>query len=395
MELIRALYHLVIAVIAVLVYRYPARNLTVVAVTGTSGKTTTAHLIYWILKKAGKKVSLISSVEANIAGKSYDTGFHVTTPTPFSLQRFLRKSADNGDKFVVIEASSHGIAQKRMIGTNIRVAVLTNIAHEHLDYHKTFNAYAMAKLSIIVNAKVAVVNKDDLSYKLINKIKTGSSVFLTYSLTDKEADFTTQLFSIKSKNLPGDFNQENILAAAGSATIFGVKQKTIIEAVKSFKGINGRFEQIPNKRGFTIIVDFAHKPNALEAFLKTVREMTDKRVIIMFGSAGERDLGKRAMMGAIAEKYADLSVLTAEDPRSENVNDIIEQIMSGVPKNKKDKFIKIPDRAEAIDTIINKIAQKGDIIGFLGKSHEKSMCYGAKELPWSEHEQISKALERK
>lgn len=395
MERILALYHKIIALIAVVIYGYPARSLKVIAVTGTSGKTTTAHLIYWILHKVGKKVSLISSVEAIISGKSFDTGFHVTTPSSFAMQKFLRKSVNSGDKYIVIEASSHGIAQGRMIGTNILVGLLTNIAHEHLDYHKTFQSYANAKLSIITNSKIGIVNRDDSSYAIVKDQKNRKCQLLTYSLSKKEADYTLKSLQVKSKFLPGDFNKQNMLAAASVVTVLGVSNDQTLNAIELFRGVTGRFEEISNKKGLKIIVDFAHKPNALAEFLKTVRKMTKKRIIVMFGSAGERDRGKRSMMGEIAAKYVDIGVLTAEDPRGEDVNDIIEQIFSGIPDNKRNKFIKIPSRSEAIDTIINKIAKPGDTVAFLGKSHEKSMCYGSEEYPWSEHEQIYKALARK
>lgn len=404
MEHIEALYHLVSAIIAVLFYGYPAGKLTVIAVTGTSGKTTTAHLIYSILKKAKKKVALISSVKAVIGGKDYDTGFHVTTPTAFAMQKFLKKAVDSGDTHIVIEASSHGIAQYRMLGTNVYIGVLTNIAHEHLDWHKTFENYAKAKLSLIAKSKMAVVNKDDQSWQMLSQFKPLSASIITYSLNDKTADFTLNNLPCTTR-LPGDYNQQNVLAAGSCGVVLGIDKKIIKKSLASFEGIIGRFEEIENNRSFRIIVDFAHKPNALEALLKTLKRETHERIVVVFGSAGERDVKKRFMMGEIAGKYADISVLTAEDPRREDVNRIIEQISRGLRKtgvseyapNKKTNkfFVRIPDRSDAINYAINKIAQKGDIVAFLGKSHEKSMCYGKTEYPWNEHEAIHKALERK
>lgn len=393
MEHIKALYHFIIAIIAVIIYGCPAGKLTVIAVTGTSGKTTTSHLIYSILKVAGKKVALISSVEAIIGGKTLDTGFHVTTPTSFSLQHFLKQAVNKNDEYVVIEASSHGIAQYRMLGTNIKIAVLTNISHEHLDWHKTFEAYANAKLSLIANTLVSIVNRDDSSFKLVEKIKKKKGIILSYSLKNNEADFTTQN-TVSQINLPGDYNRQNAIAAAAACQLLGIDDKIIKKAFDLFKGVQGRFEEIKNNRGFRIIIDFAHKPNAFEALLKTLNDQKKKRLIVMFGCAGERDKAKRPMMGQIASKYAELLVLTAEDPRSEDVNDIIEEIAKGTLGSKAE-VIRIPDRKEAIDKVINTLAKKGDIVAFLGKGHEKSMCYGNTEYPWSEHDQINKALARK
>lgn len=415
MEHIKALYHLIIALLAVLIYRYPASKLKVIAVTGTSGKTTTSHLIYWILKSSGFKVSLISSVSAYIGNKEYDTGFHVTTPSPFDMQRFLRKSVESGDKIAVIEASSHGLAQFRMLGTNIAIGVLTNIAHEHLDFHKTIESYQEAKVSLLKKSRVSLVNRDDDSYKLLSKNQPLPTHIVTFGI-DNKSDFSPKNLPIKS-TLPGRYNEYNVLAAGGVSTLMGIKNYKIRKALLSFDGVKGRFEKVKNNRGITIIVDFAHKPNALESFLQTLKtEFKDNRIIIMFGSAGERDREKRAMMGEIAAKYADVSILTAEDPRTEDVNDIIEQIAKGclkagaieksklksLPAGKAGQnskvnmkyFIRIPDRSEAIDYTINKIGQKGDIIAFLGKGHEKSMCYGKKEYPYDEYEEIHKALDK-
>lgn len=407
MELAKALYHYIIALIAVLIYGYPARELTVIAVTGTSGKTTTSHLIYSVLKKSGRKAALISSVTAIIGGKVSDTGFHVTTPSPFALQKFLKTAVSKGDKYVVIEASSHGIAQYRMLGTNVKIAVLTNIAHEHLDWHGTFEAYAQAKLSLIQKAEISIVNKDDASYKLVENLDKKDSVLLTYSLTDSSADFIPKN-TVSFVALPGEYNRQNAIAASSVCQLLGVELEDIEEAFNSFEGVQGRFEEIKNKRGFRIIIDFAHKPNAFEALFKTLSEEKSrrygrdpdsktsgkKRLIAMFGSAGERDKGKRSMMGNIASKYADICVLTAEDPRSEDVNNIINEIAKGT-KGGNAQVLRIPDRALAIDTVINKLAKKGDIVTFLGKGHEKSMCFGSKEYPWSEHEQINKALAKR
>ncbi len=400
MEQIKALYHYIIACLAVVLYRYPAHNLTVIAVTGTSGKTTTSHLIFHMLKQAGYNAALISSVEAIINGKSYETGFHVTTPNPLSLQRFLRLAVNTGSKYVVLEASSHGIAQSRLIGCNIAIGVITNIAHEHLDWHKTFDSYAKAKLQLLKLSKIGLINHDDNAYTLLKNNLGSTKHIYTFSFSNNnKADFT-RLNSPYKVSLKGDYNQENALAAASVAKILNLSTSTIKNALTSFPGVIGRFEEVPNSRGLDIIVDFAHKPNAFEALLKTLKKSVKKRIIIMFGAAGERDIQKRQIMGKIAAKYADIIILTAEDPRSEKADDIIELIAKGCAKagakegvnSNYPYFIRIPDRKEAIDYTINIAAKKGDTVAFLGKSHEKTMAIGAVEYPWNEHEQINKSL---
>ncbi len=404
MELIRALtalYHFNLALLANFLYGYPARKLKVIAVTGTSGKTTTSHLIYSILKKAGKKVALISSVNIIVGGREQQTDLHVTTPNALNMQKILSQAVKCGDDYIVIEASSHGIAQFRMLGTNVYLAILTNIAHEHLDWHKTFASYAETKLSLIKKANIAIVNREDQSYQMFLKSKKVKAKIFTYALKDQKADFHYGDFSFKLK-LPGDYNKQNALAAAATAYVLGINKNVIKKALLTFEGVKGRFDEVKNKRGFKIIVDFAHKPNALEAFLKTLKKTPHNRIIAVFGSAGLRDVEKRPMLGEIAAKYADISIITAEDPRTEDVNKIIDQIAEGFLKqgvreyknNQKEKkfFVRIPDRAEAIDYAINKVGQKGDIIALLGKSHERSMCYGKKEYPWNEYEVIYRAL---
>ncbi|MCL5072639.1 MAG: hypothetical protein M1308_17365, partial [Actinobacteria bacterium] len=228
---------------------------------------------------------------------------------------------------------------------------------------------------------------------------------ITYSI-ETDADFSSNDLP-QNTILPGAYNRQNMLAAYAVSEILQIDRKVSSKTISEFQGLRGRFEYVENNRGFKIIVDFAHKPNAFDAVLDTMRLMNKQgRLIIMFGSAGERDKLKRPMMGEIAGAKADISVITAEDPRSEDVNDINESISKGLIKSGAKEFkktvyefdnnkyfIRIPDRKEAIDTIINKIAQPGDIIAFLGKSHEKSMCYGKKEYPWNEFEEIKKALD--
>lgn len=404
-EVVNYLYHLPIAFLASLWYRYPAKDLIVIGVTGTSGKTTTAHLIYEILKATNLTVSLISTIKAVIGDKEYDTGFHVTNPEPFFLQKLLRQAKEASSKYVVLEMTSHGLSQFRNLGANLYIGIITNISHEHLDYHKTMKNYVLAKSKILTGVKYSILNKDDKNFRVLKNLSSGRLVSFGIK---KRADFTPKTFPFSTK-LFGEYNKYNCLAAVAAAKMLGVDDEVIRIALKRFSGIPGRMEELKLGQKFRIFIDFAHKPNALENVLLTAKHMAKNRVIVVFGSAGLRDRTKRPIMGEIAGRLADITVLTAEDPRTENVNTIINQIAKGAKKvgtielrSKRKKtlikdnhyFIRIPDRHEAIFWTIRKLAQKGDLLLFCGKGHEQSMCYGKTEYPWNEKEEIIKALDK-
>lgn len=400
--------HTIAAWFAVCAFRFPGRSMTVIGVTGTDGKTTTTHCIYHILKSCGKKVSMVSSVEAIIDGVRYDTGFHVTTPGAWSLQRFMRKARNAGSEYFVVEVTSHALDQGRTIGASVDIAVITNISHEHLDYHGTLHKYWSAKARLLRQAAINILNLDDPNVEFLQKRAKGKIV--TFSL-DKDADVTGKTVRLKPKIL-GAFNLSNCLAAAAVGLQVGIDVRCIEDAIASFDGIPGRMEEVKTKRAFRVIVDFAHKPNALKHALISARQLADNRVIVVFGCAGLRDRLKRPMMGEIAAELADHSVLTAEDPRTEDVRNIIDQIAQGCLKNgakegkksdtrliekiKKEKrasyFWRVPDRQEAINFAIRKLASDGDVVMLLGKGHEQSMCWGKTEYPWDEKQAARKAL---
>lgn len=399
------LNHLFLAFIACLRFGFPARKMTVIGITGTDGKTTTSHLIYHILKTAGKKVSLISTVEAFINGKRYDTGFHVTTPSPWQLQQFMREAVRGGSEYFVLEVTSHALDQHRVFGASIDIGLINNISHEHIDYHKTLEHYRNAKAKILSGVKYSVLNKEDDNYDILKNTADGKLV--TFAC-QKEADYTEAKLKIKPRIL-GKFNLANCIAAAAVTSILNIDKAIIAEAIASFTGIPGRMEEVTTKKEFKIFIDFAHKPNALEQALYTAREQTKHKLIVVFGCAGLRDRLKRPMMGEISGKLADYTILTAEDPRSEDVRDIINEIAQGQLKEKvkeadKNKFSdsilskkqkyfwRIPDRQEAINFVVRKLARKGDLVLVCGKGHEKSMCYGKIEYPWDEKQAIEKAL---
>jgi UDP-N-acetylmuramoyl-L-alanyl-D-glutamate--2,6-diaminopimelate ligase len=334
-------------------YGNPSRKLKVIGITGTKGKTTTAHIIYHILTTAGKKVGLISSIVAKIGDKETDTGFHVTSPDVISLHKFLKQMVDAGCEYAVIEVSSHGIDQKRIAGINFDIGVLTNIAPEHLDYHKTFEEYKRVKMSFINSCK----------YKVFAPLDTDLDI------------------------LPGKFNNLNTEAAIKAVEFLGIDRTAAIKTLGTFKLPEGRLEKIDNSKGIKIFIDFAHTPESLEAALKYIRTQTANKLIAVFGCAGERDPFKRPKMGKVSSKLADEVILTAEDPRSENVNDIINQIRSGISSNKA-KIYEEPNRKKAIKMALEH-AKKGDSVGIFGKGHEKSINLdGVYETPWSDQEVV-------
>ncbi len=384
-------YHFIVSLVFCVFYRYPAKNLKVIGVTGTDGKTTTSYLIYHILKTSKKKVSLLSSIKAIIGDKEYDTGFHFTTPDPSKVQRYLWLAKKAGSEYMILETTSHALHQNRVAFCNFLIAVLTNITPEHLDYHKTYKNYFLAKMKLLRKAKKLVVNKDDKSYNQIpNEILKNKEV-LNYGL-EKKSDINPLNFTFKT-SLPGKFNRYNILAAIGACKSLGLTEDQIKEGIETFKLPKGR-EEIVYDRDFKIMIDFAHTPNAFENILSFVKPKDGGKLIHVFGSAGERDNHKRPEMGKISSKYADVIILTSEDPRSESIEKITEEIAGGVnfesQKNNK-KLFKIPNREEAIKTAVV-MAKKGDFILLTGKSHEKSMNYGKGEEPWDEYEVVKKAL---
>lgn len=368
------IYHFIQAFLAACFFQFPSKRLIVIGVTGTDGKTTTVNMIYHILKSAGKKVSMISSVSAQIGTKSFDTGFHVSTPSPIHIQRYLKEAKDAGSEYFVLEATSHGLDQNRLAFVDFAVGVLTNITHEHLDYHKTHQNYRDAKLKLFKNVKFSIINADDNSYDYVKNHVNGKVV----AYSKREGD---------------DYNLSNSQAAIEAAVVLGIKRSEAEKALKTFPGVKGRMEEVKTGQPFKVIIDFAHTPNGLENALKVLSShltVNGSRLIAVFGSAGERDKAKRSMMGKAANKYADLIILTSEDPRSEDPTDIANEIANGI---KVKKYEIVTDRQEAIESAVEK-AKSGDVVAIFGKGHEKSMDIEGKEYPWDEFEAVKRALNK-
>jgi UDP-N-acetylmuramoyl-L-alanyl-D-glutamate--2,6-diaminopimelate ligase len=360
----------------------------VIGVTGTDGKTTTTSLIYHILKSAGRKTAMITTVGAYINDKMQETGFHVTTPSSFTLQKFLRQAVNNGHEFAVIETSSHGVDQKRVWGIPYAIGAITNITHEHLDYHKTFDAYTEAKFKFLMSAKVAVINLDDQTIssfkeRLRNKV-------LTYSIS-KPADFNLQKFPFES-NLFGTFNQSNALAAISVCKELGLTDDAIRKGLSTFKAPLGR-QDIVWDEGFKVMVDFAHTPNSVENILMEAKKTNPKRLMHLFGAPGRRDVAKRPLMGQASAKYSDVIIVAPDDPRDEKVADVNQQIRQGIGNNfiEGKNLFEFDDRMKALEFALGQ-AQPGDFIVLTGKGHEATLALADQELPWNEREIALKIL---
>ncbi len=408
--------------IAASFYDWPGRQLTVIGVTGTDGKTTTTNLIYQILLAAGLSAGMISTVNAVIGGEVLDTGFHVTTPDAHDVQRYLARMVAAGLTHVVLETTSHGWAQYRVDACEFDVGVVTNITHEHMDEHGSYENYRAAKARLFSslewtsekpqgNPRLGVINRDDVkSFDFLNdfirvrKLNYGLNENADVRAVNMIYDPSGIHFRAKSRDfdvpvssrLVGAFNVSNCLAAL-TAGVYGLKITPEIAArgIAALEGIPGRMERIDMGQDFTTIVDFAHTPNALKVALEAGRQMLSSkgegigekgRLVAVFGSAGLRDKAKRRMMAEISAEHADLTVLTAEDPRTESLEGILEEMAAGARSRggrEGETFWRVPDRGEAIRFALH-LARPGDIVLACGKGHEQSMCFGAREHLWDD-----------
>lgn len=405
-------------------YGHPARKLTVIGVTGTDGKTTTSNLLYHILTAAGFKTGMISTVNAVIGDEVLDTGFHVTTPDAHDVQRYLARMVEAGLTHVILETTSHGLAQHRVDAAQYDIAVITNITHEHLDEHGSYENYRTAKGRLFElladtvnkpqgNLRLGVLNLDDQkSYGYLSMLLDQRSLRqVSYGLTPQANihaenisyrpsgltfDIVGEAFRVPVRTrLVGAYNVSNCLAAFSAAVVgLGIAPETAAQGIANLPGIPGRMEFIDLGQPFTAIVDFAHTPNALRVALETARQMTSGRVISVFGSAGLRDREKRRLMAETSAQLADISILTAEDPRTESLDDILAEMSAGaVSKGGREgeTFYRVRDRGQAIQFAL-KLARPGDLVIACGKGHEQSMCFGATEYPWDDRIALRAAL---
>ncbi len=410
-----------LAHLAAAFHGFPTRKLRVIGVTGTDGKTTTVNLIWSVFRAAGHTAGLISSVNAVIGDAQYDTGLHTTTPDALEIQGYLAQMVEGGAEYAVLEATSHGLAQHRVTACDFDLAVVTNITHEHLDYHGSFQEYREAKArlfrSLATSArkpdtrKVAVLNVDDDSFAYLRDIRADEQV--TYGLQG-QAQVTARDIVLSSSGvsftaltpqgsfpiemrLVGQFNVYNALATIAVALSQDVPVPHIQEGIGTVSQVIGRMEGIDLGQPFQVVIDFAHTPNSLQNALEAARAMTKGRVTVVFGCAGLRDREKRPVMGEIAGRLADRVVITAEDPRTEDLGQIMAQIAAGCERAGRREGVDywcIGDRGEAIQFAID-MADEGDLVVITGKGHEKSMCFGTTEQPWSDHEAVGTALSRR
>lgn len=407
---------------------FPARRLTMIGVTGTDGKTTTTKLIHSILTAAGIRAGMISTVNAVIGDETLDTGLHVTTPNADEIQHYLRQMVDAGLTHCVLEVTSHGLEHHRVTGCEFDVAVITNITHEHLDLHGSAEAYRAAKARLfqaLASAvdkgvpKSAVLNRDDSSYDELRERIAGR--YYSYSVQVESVQPAADVRAIGAVYAPdaarftavgdhpmgggfripiettlvGEYNVSNCLAAIGATVCaLGIDPDHARGGIARLRGVPGRMERIDEGQDFTAIVDFAHTPNALKRAIAAARTMTQGRVIVVFGSAGLRDREKRRMMGEIAGRAADRIVITAEDPRTEPLDAILDMTAQAVAAQGRVEgvdFWRVPDRGAAI-TFACALAEPGDVVMACGKGHEQSMCFGEVEYLWDDREAMRAAL---
>ncbi len=374
-------YHWAQAIAATMKYHHPAKNLRVIAVTGTNGKTTTSFMIWHMLNHAGYKTGLMTTVAHGVEKLKPELG-HMTTVDAFTLNQRIQEIKNQGAEFLVLEVTSHALAEFRTLGIPIEIAVFTNLTHEHLDYHKTFARYRAAKGKLFKRAKFSILNADDPATKYYQNL---SREFTTYGIkhgdhraTDIELKPTGVKYSsgdikIETK-IPGEFNVYNSLAAAITGQRLGLTNQQIEQGIKSLDSVEGRMTTINEGQPFTVIVDYAHAPDALEKVFSSVTPHKGK-IISVHGGAGRRDPSTRPIRGRILAKYSDIVIITEDDSRDEDPEKIAQAFIKGAEEQgktpNKDLFKEL-DRGKAIQLAIDK-AKPGDLVLILGKGHEKTI----------------------
>lgn len=386
-------------------YQYPARSMRVVGITGTDGKTTTAHLLAAILQADGRTVGVISTLGATINGQLTPTGLHVSTPGPKELFPLLDTMRQAGVTDLILEVTSHGLDQRRIAGIAVDVAVMTNISPEHLDYHGTFDRYVKAKSRLLSLAKMSVLNIDD---QTVVALRSRAQSVIPYGFSSEAEVRAEDWHEVSRKftlvtpedhvdvelQLPGRYNVQNSLAAAAVARHLKINLATISAGLQSVSGVAGRWEVL-QATPFTVIVDFAHTPQSFAQVLPAARLMVQAsgRLIHVFGCAADRDEAKRMEMGRLSGQLADVTILTMEDPRFESLDRIQSMIASGLQQSAKQPpmWSRVDDRGQAIHQAIDQ-ARAGDVVLITGKGHETSLAIQGQELPWSDQAHVRQLL---
>jgi UDP-N-acetylmuramoyl-L-alanyl-D-glutamate--2,6-diaminopimelate ligase len=436
-----------LAVAAAALHDFPSRKLQVLGVTGTDGKTTTCTLLEAIMTAASMdaaaprgRVGMVTTVGARIQGRESDTGLHVTTPDAPEVQQFLAQMVEAGCRYAVIESTSHGLAQARVAAVDFDVAAVTNITHEHLDFHGTRDAYVAAK-ALLFRSLYALPPKPGRPRCAVLNADDAGSYGALLAVLSEEASMHDYYVPVRSYGIPGhsgmrldaaardihyspawtrfalhwwggvipietrligEFNVYNLLCAATAALAIDIPPAAVQQGVAGLEGVLGRMQRIDAGQPFLAIVDFAHTHISLENALRTLRPLVGQgsadgqgRLISVFGSAGLRDREKRYLMGRVSGELADFTVITAEDPRTEDLADICRSIERGVREfADSSRYTIVPDRTEAIQYAVD-MAQRGDVVAAFGKGHERSMCFGETEYPWSDQDVLRAALQRR
>lgn len=406
--------HLIESIIANTRYGFPSRQMHVIGVTGTNGKTTTTFLIHKMLAEAGYKVGMLSTVAYGIGSDIKPQAIHMTTESAPVLQKRLRDFKRAGVEWVIIETSSHALAQNRIWGIPYEIAVMTNVTGDHLDYHGTFDDYLKAKLRLFKLAarrglKLGIVNADDpnaskFTAQIPNSITYGidegtlqaSKIKLSSDHSTFRAKIADDSYNMRL-NLPGKFNVSNSLAAIAVGRELGLSSNQIEKGIAALAGVEGRMMSVDAGQKFKVLIDFASTPDGFERFFESVRPTTKGKLIAVFGSAGRRDESKRSVQGEIAGRNADEVIITEEDDRDVDGIEIMNEIASGAEtagrKRDLDLFL-IHNREEAIGFALTRALSPDDTVVFLGKGHEKTIERADGEYPWNEEEAVKTAIEQ-
>ena len=413
---IRLFYHKWKAICAALMYRFPARDMVVIAVTGTKGKTTTCNMIHQIFTEAGKRTGLLTTVNFKIGDQEEVNLTKQSTMSPFDLNRKLKEMRDARCEVLVLEVTSHSLIQNRIWGINVDTAVFTNLTQDHLDYHRTMEEYMkakgilFAKLNVSARkpglSKLSIVNMDDAAgpyfrdfpadqvfeYGILKGAYVGRNL-------ESHPDGTDFLFRIPNGevpiqlHIPGRMNVYNAIAAATVATAHRINLQTIQAALSKMKPVAGRIEVIQEGQPYTVVVDYAHTEDSLDQVLGMFRELTPGKLIVVFGATGDRDTTKRPKMGAVAHKYCDFIVLTDDDPFTEDHLRIAAMVKEGIPREEGQNFWQILDRREAIRLALS-MAGPGDTVVVAGKGAEEFQVVGKNKIPHDDRKVVRELLSR-
>jgi len=414
---VRLFYHRVMAVAAAIYYRFPANQMTVIGVTGTNGKTTTCNLLHAIFMEAGQKTGMLTTVNFKVGEDSEVNLNKQTTLGPFLLQKKLRQMQEANCKIAIVEVTSHAMLQSRLWGVNVDTAVFTNLSQDHFEYHGGAEAYREAKGLLFEHlntsrrkpgvAKISVINQDDIEADYFNRFPVDQRFEYgiqkgTYVARNLDAKPDGTQFTIRIPNgevavtfrIPGKMNVYNAIAAATVAVAHHINLNTIKQALERMKPVPGRVESIDEGQPYTVIVDYAHSEDSLEQLLSMLKELTERKLIVVFGATGGgRDKEKRPKMGAVVHKYADTIVVADDDPYEEDRNLIASMIRTGIPREEGDGIWQVMDRKEAIRLALS-LAKPGDTVAIAGKGGEEVQVIGKEKIPYDDRQVVREVLAR-